>query len=69
MKQAAISIIVRAKANIQQTMQDRKTNHEANWPKHHLLCGCNSCMKQEFNYIKEMRKENRLAKARQKATN
>jgi hypothetical protein len=69
MKQAAISIIVRAKANIQQTMQDRRVNHEATWPPHSILCNCNKCMKQEFNYIKEMRKENRLAKARQKATN
>lgn len=65
MKQQVITLIARAKQN----MAERKVNHEASWPPHHLICACRSCMKQEFNYIKEMRKENRLAKARQKVSN
>lgn len=69
MKQAAKSIIVRAKTNIKKSMKERRMNHEPTWPKHSILCTCRPCEKAEFNYIKEMRKEQRQAKARQKATN
>lgn len=69
MNKKVVSIITRAKQNLERSMAARKTNHEADWPEHSILCQCQRCMKQEFNYIKEMRKENRLAKARQKASN
>jgi hypothetical protein len=66
MEHKIITLISRAKQNLERSMASRRMNHEVDWPDHSLLCNCNGCLKQEFNYIKEMRKEQRLKK--QKAT-
>lgn len=70
MKTKVTSLLAQAKYNIEDAMRTRRQNHDPSWPPHNLLCECNRCMKQEFQYIKEMRKENRLArqKARQKVS-
>ena len=62
MKQAVTNIIERAKEGL----VTKHRNHDPSWPKHHLLCNCNKCMNEQFAYIKEMRKEARLAKAKAK---